>query len=394
MGSTVIMPSSGQTSGESLVTYWYKKAGDAVRRGEALFSIETDKATMDVESAAEGVLLAIYHGADEVVAEGEPMAYIGAAGELPPGAAQAEPVQSGPAQAVTTAAANAVSEASSVVGSAALASPAARRLARENGLSIVEVAGKSCGGPVKKADVMKALECSVESGDGEISWSEASAMRKAIARRMTESAFGAPQYIVSIDVDMGNAIALRENLNEHLKSAGIRVSYHDIIMKCACAAVEKHPIVNASYIDDKIRTCRHVHFGLAVGLENGLVVPVIRNADTKGIAQIAAENALHIEKARSGELKQEDMTGGTITLTNLGMYGVTSFTAILNRPESCILATGGIIEKPVVKDGSLAVGRVMNVTATFDHRLIDGATGAALLHDLKLLLENTELLLL
>lgn len=402
MATQIIMPSGGQTTNEMMVIEWHKKVGDPVRRGDTLFSIETDKATMDVESHAEGILLEIYHGADETVSAGEPMALVGEAGEAahgetgpaPAAPADAEPEPAPAARPPEPAAEGAPESAAGPL----TASPAARKAAAEAGIALPRVAGETGRLPVKRADVTLALERlrvgGGADGEADADVAEASAMRRAIARRMMESAAGAPQYFVSVDVDMENAMALRARLNDRLGAGGVKAGYHDILMKCACAAIARHPLVNASYDDGRITTHRHVHFGLAVGLPGGLVVPVVRNADRKGIAALAAENARNIGKAREGRLRPDDLSGGTITLSNLGMYGVSSFTAILNRPEACILAAGGILEKPVVRGGAVVAGRVMNLTATFDHRLIDGAAGAAFLQDLKRLLEDPALLLL
>jgi pyruvate dehydrogenase E2 component (dihydrolipoamide acetyltransferase) len=420
MGTRIILPSGGQTTDESLVTYWYKKVGDAVRLGEPLFSVETDKATLDIESCAEGVLLAIYHEVDETVSTGSLMAYVGQAGEaLPddgtPLKAAAAPASAAPAQAdappetavqTQTPAAqpdapaaaneepNSVPAAATESAGPVLASPAARKLARDSGIALESIPGSQ---PLKRKDVAALLETRTAPAQDGFTWLDMSASRRTIAQRMTQSLAAAPQFQVSIDVDMESAIALRAELNKHLADEGCRdykVSYNDILMKCACAAMQKHPKINSSIEDGRIKLWNAVHFGLAVGLDDGLLVPVVHNADTKTIGEIAQENANNILRARKSALRQEDMTGGTITLTNLGMFGVTHFTAILNPPESCILAVGSIEEKPVVRRGAITIGHVMSITATFDHRIIDGAYGAAFLKDLKNLLENTGLLLL
>jgi pyruvate dehydrogenase E2 component (dihydrolipoamide acetyltransferase) len=392
MGTNIIMPSAGQTTSDLLVVAWYKKAGDTVRRGDALFSIESDKATMDIESYAEGILLRVYHEAGETVKAGEAMAYIGVEGEAAPedDAGDYTPI---PVAGRQTALPEPHSQARQTVASNRItASPAARKAASESGIALGDLAKETGRLPVKRRDVFDALERR-QSG-GEAQYETASPMRKTIARRMLESTTGVPQYFVSMDVNMDAVIALRVKFNEYLKESSAKVAYHDILIKCACAAIKSHPLINASYDDGSIRRSRHVNFGLAVGLPEGLLVPVLREADQKSIARIAVENARNIERARSGSLKQEEISGGTITLSNLGMYGVDSFTAILNRPEACILAAGGILEKPVVRSGVVVSGHVMNLTATFDHRLIDGAEGASFLRDLKQLLEEPALLLL
>lgn len=386
------MPGGGQTTDESLVTYWYKKVGDEVRLGEPLFSVETDKATMDVESCAEGTLLAVYHNADESVKTGELMAFVGKSGEALPGEEIPNPeyaVAQAPKPAGPAAPQNGAS-----AGGAPVASPAARRLARDSGVNLKDIAVGDM--PVKKKDVEAALEQRGGSGTDDFTYIEPSPSRRAVAERMEKSVSEAPQFHITVEVGMEKAVALRDALNRHAIDTGVavKVSYNDILMRCACHAMEKHPMVNSSMDGGRIKAWKTVHFGLAVALENGLAVPVVRHAESKGIGELARANAENIKKAREGILRQEDITGGTITLTNLGMYGVSAFSAILNPPEACILAAGAIEEKPVVRQGALAVGRVMTVTATFDHRIIDGAYGAAFLKELKYLLENVELLLL
>jgi pyruvate dehydrogenase E2 component (dihydrolipoamide acetyltransferase) len=197
-----------------------------------------------------------------------------------------------------------------------------------------------------------------------------------------------------MEIDMTRALELRLILNEHLKNSGIKISFNDIIMKCVSKAIEAHPIINSTYNEEKIKVYKNVNFGLAVGLENGLVVPVLKNANKKSLAEIAKENSENIDKAKKNKLQTSEMTGGTITLSNLGIYGVDCFTAIINQPESCILAIGGIIEIPVVMSGEIVARNIMSITATFDHRVIDGAVGAGFLKDVKALLEKPQLLLL
>jgi pyruvate dehydrogenase E2 component (dihydrolipoamide acetyltransferase) len=197
-----------------------------------------------------------------------------------------------------------------------------------------------------------------------------------------------------MEIDMTGAMKLRQLLNEHLKNSGIKISYNDIIMKCTAKAIETHTIINSTFTEEKIKVYKNVNFGLAVGLENGLVVPVIKNVNKKTISEITKENAENIEKAKKNKLQPSEMSGGTITLSNLGMYGVDCFTAIINQPESCILAIGGIIEKPVVINGVIVPRNMMNISASFDHRVIDGAVGAGFLKDVKAFLEKPKLLLL
>ncbi|NJD02064.1 MAG: 2-oxo acid dehydrogenase subunit E2, partial [Ruminiclostridium sp.] len=278
-----------------------------------------------------------------------------------------------------------------------LASPAARKLAADSGISLKEIAGRTSGQPVKRADVEQYLAAErekVEQDSQDYYLVETSPMRKVIAARMVESISCIPYYTISVDIDMMEAILLRKLLNDHPKNNSIKVSFNDIIIKCASKAIEKYPMINSTFDREKIRVYKNVNFGLAVGIENGLVVPVVKETNGKSIPEIASLNAANIEKAKTGRLQQADMTGGTITLSNLGMYGVKCFTAIINQPESCILAVGSIEERAVAVNGQLAVKHMLTVTASFDHRVIDGTVGAAFLKEVKELLETPQLLLL
>ena len=403
MLTKIIMPSGGQTTNESLIVKWHKKVGDDIKRGEAFFDIETDKATLEVESYGEGTILAIYHNEGEYVSTGDIVAYIGAHGEkLPEDGIKAtnagerasndsddeyqqimkkkdinkkdenvpdvKPVPSHPDK--------------------LLASPAARKLAADSGISLKEIAGRTFGQPVKRADVEQYLAGEREKDAQDYYLIDASPMRKIIAVRMVESISVAPHFTVSVDIDMTEAISLRQFLNEHLKNDGVKVSFNDIIIKCASKAIEKYPMINSTFDREKIKVYKNVNFGLAVGIENGLVVPVVKETNRKSIPEIALLNKANIEKAKAGRLQQSDMTGGTITLSNLGMYGVKCFTAIINQPESCILAIGSIEERAVAVNGQLAVKHMLTVTASFDHRVIDGTVGAAFLKEMKELLEK------
>jgi pyruvate dehydrogenase E2 component (dihydrolipoamide acetyltransferase) len=421
MLTKIVMPSGGQTTNESKIVKWHKKTGDAVKKGDVLFEIETDKAVMEIESYAEGTLLGIKFHEGEYAATGEIVAYIGDMGEKLPadfeapvpaegneyqpivnevaavkaGAQEPEQAVQTPEQAakIPEPAAQEPEPAKVYDASRTLASPAARFLARQENIDINEVGKSLPDRIIKRADVEGFIRGGVQEPEEEYYFVSMSPMRKTIARRMTESVLVAPHFTVSMEVDMTRAIELRQELNAYLKDRGIKVSYNDLIMKCAAKAVGRYPVINSTYQEDGIKVYKHVNFGLAVSLENGLVVPVVKYVDRKSIAEIAKENSENIEKARGGKLQDSQMTGGTITLSNLGMFGVDSFTAIINQPESCILAVGSIIEKPVVLNGSIVARPIMSITASFDHRVIDGATGAAFLREVKVLLEKPELLL-
>lgn len=392
MLSKIIMPSGGQTTDESMIVKWYKKIGDQVKKGDVIFEIETDKAVMEIESFAEGTLLEVKYPEGEYAATGETVAIIGEADEkLPSDFAISSVKEDDEYQPIVKKEIEIKQEEKPV-----LASPFARQLARNMKLDINEIVKSTSIQPVKKIDVENYIKKNnkLEQELEDFYLIKTTPMRKIIAKRMLESISTIPHYNVSMEVDMNRAIEVRQLLNDHVKSSGLKISFNDIIIKCVSKAIEMHPIINSTYGEDEIKVYKNVNFGLAVGLENGLVVPVLRNANQKSIRVIAEENLENIGKAKKNQLQPSDMTGGTITLSNLGMYGVNCFTAIINQPESCILAIGSIIEKPVVLKGEIVPRHRMNITATYDHRVIDGAVGADFLKDVKALLEKPELLLL
>lgn len=281
-----------------------------------------------------------------------------------------------------------------------LASPAARLIAKQEKIEINTVSKAFPGQIVKRADVESYIKKNIAKAEVEKSYNsedfhyvETTSMRKTIARRMAESVSTAPVFYVTVEVDMTNAIKLRVELNDYLKVSEVKVSFNDIIMKCASKAIEKFPLINSTYGEDRIKVYNNVNFGLAVGLDKGLLVPVVRGINRKSLSEIARENAENIVRAKNGKLKTEQMSGATITLSNLGMFGVECFTAIISQPESCILAVGSIIEKPVIMDGAVVPRHMMSITATFDHRVIDGNAGAEFLREVRTLLEKPQLLL-
>jgi pyruvate dehydrogenase E2 component (dihydrolipoamide acetyltransferase) len=209
---------------------------------------------------------------------------------------------------------------------------------------------------------------------------------------MVESVSISPHYTESIDVDMSEVISLRQKLNESMTDKDIKVTYNDILMKIIAKAIELFPLINSSYQEEKIKIFKDINIGLAIGLENGLIVPVVKQVNKKSVSEVAVVNAGNVSKAKDNKLLESDIKGGTITLSNLGMYGINNFTAVINQPESCILAVGAIIEKPVVKDHQLVIREMMNITGSFDHRVIDGTLGAAFLKRVKELVENPQLL--
>lgn len=390
------MPASGQTAAESLIVRWNVVEGDEIKRGDVLFEIETDKATMKVESFAQGTLLKIVSAAGEKVEAGKVVAYIGKPGEKVGGVQpehgeartgceedEYQPIMKKEQPAKPIREKQAEQPGKQEAGNDVVqASPAARKLAKETNRDIAALY-KRLGRPVKAADVQNETQ-----QDAGYDVEAPSAMRKVIARRMLESTTQAPQFTVSINPDMTEMIALRAQLNDVLAEDS-RVSFNDLLAKCVCMAVKKVPYINAQYVsDEEIRLYRHVNIGIAAALPDGLVVPVVKNADTLTLAGLARQSAKLVGEAKNGRLQAADMQGGTITISNLGMYGIDNFTALVNRPESAILAVGGIIDTPVGRNGSVKLRPLMNITASFDHRMIDGGVGALFMAELKRLVEH------
>ncbi len=422
MAEIVKMPKLSDTMKEGVVAEWHKKVGDEVESGDLLAEIETDKATMEFESFQDGYLL--YIGVekggtapvDSVLcilgekgedykellkeAEAEAPAKEEKKEEAPEPVPAAAPVAT-PAPAPKAAAPAAPSTAPKSAAPApptgnerVVASPLAKKLAEKLGLQLNRIPGSGEGGRVVKRDVENfkmagatGIPAMTQEKFTEVGVSQ---MRKVIASRLAESKFSAPHFYLSLSIDMTNAIQARKAINDQ---GFFRVSFNDMVVKAAAMALRKHPAVNSSWLEDRIRYNEHVHVGVAVAVEDGLLVPVVRFADGKSFAGIGEEVRDYAVKAKSKKLQPEDWEGNTFTISNLGMFGIESFTAIINPPDACILAVGGINEVPVVKDGAIVPGNVMKVTLSCDHRVVDGATGAAFLQDFKNLLENPVLML-
>lgn len=402
---SILMPPGGQTTDESQIVEWHRREGDKVERGDILFEIETDKATLEVQSYCSGYLRKILCREWEKAAAGAVVAYIGEREECLPGEEKTltadvdteERIEEEYQPIIKGESAKKCEEQQTESGTAEvyektkiLASPRARYTAKENGLKISEIPSKT--DIVKEADVLNYLNCP-KSVQSEYETIPLSNMRKVIARRMCESMYTAPHYTVSMDIDMEECIRLRRQLNQYMEE-DVKITFNDLIVKCAAKAIEKYPMINSVYGEHELKVYKNVNAGLAVGVENGLVVPVVRSVNLKPLGQIARENRENVIKAQTGRLTTEEMTGGTITISNLGMYGAKSFTAVINQPESCILAVGSINEIPVCINREIVIRNRMTVTASFDHRVIDGVLGASFLKEVKLLLENPALLLL
>ena len=413
------MPKLSDTMTEGVVAAWHKKVGDPVKSGEVLAEIETDKATMEFESFVDGVLLHIGVPKGKTAAVDSLLAILGKKGEDVTqliaefeSAAPAAPESPAPAPAAAPSPApepvRAAPEAPAPVVKAApapvpvfsngtsgrvKASPLARRLAEEKGIDIGHVRGSGDEGRVTKRDIEN------YSGGGMMSAPQVehfeevavSQMRKTIARRLAESKFSAPHFYLTLEIDMSRAIQVREAINAQLKPE--KISFNDLVIKAVAVALKQHPKVNSSWLGDRIRYNSHVHIGVAVAVDEGLLVPVVRFADTKPLRMIGNEVRVFAQKAKDKKLQPQDWEGNTFTISNLGMFGIDEFTAIINPPDACILAIGGIAEKPVVRNGAIVPGHIMKVTLSCDHRVVDGASGAAFLNTFKGLLEEPALLL-
>jgi pyruvate dehydrogenase E2 component (dihydrolipoamide acetyltransferase) len=413
MAEIIYMPKLSDTMTEGVVAEWTKKVGDKVASGEVLAEIETDKATMEFESFYDGVLLHIGVEKGQTAPVNSVLAVIGQAGEdistllAGTSAPAAAPVKEEPKPAATAptpvpvaapVAPAAVTPAPAPVASSngngrVIASPLAKKIAEEKGIDIAAVAGTGEAGRIVKRDVdhyvpyTPAQRSFTAAPAGEESFTDEniSQMRKTIARRLAESKFTAPHFYLTLDIDMDNAMKARKSLNA---MEGVKVSFNDMVIKAVAMALKQHPTVNSSWLGDVIRRNHHVHIGVAVAVDEGLLVPVVRFADSKGLTQIGAEVKDYAQKAKDKKLQPSDWEGNTFTISNLGMFGIESFTAIVNPPDSCILAVGGIKEVPVVKNGSVVPGNVMKVTLSCDHRVVDGASGAAFLQTFKNYMEN------
>ena len=413
----VPMPKMSDTMVEGVIAAWHKKVGDPVKRGELLAEIETDKATMEYESYHSGTLLYIGAEAKQAVAINGVLAIIGEAGadwqtllkayQAKGGqpAVNAAAPASAPAASTSQSPAPVVSAAPSADSNGRLkASPLARKMAKDLGYDLSSIKGTGDHGRITRQDVEQykpspsapapaaapakaSAPVVLPAVVGKESFEEipVSQMRKTIARRLAESKFTAPHFYLTMEINMDNAVVARQRINE---VAPVKVSFNDIVIRAVASALRQHPDVNVSWLGDKIRKNHHVHIGVAVAVKDGLVVPVVRFADNKSLSHIAAEVKDLAQRAADKKLQPADWEGSTFTISNLGMFGIEEFTAIINPPDACILAVGGIKETPVVKNGQIVPGNVMKVTLSCDHRAVDGAIGAAFLKTLKGLLEE------
>lgn len=399
--SIITMPRLSDTMEEGTVASWLKKEGDTIEEGDILAEIETDKATMEFESFYSGTLLKIGIPEGGTANVDALLAIIGPAGTdvsnismAPKASAPEAPKPEAPTPTPEPAKKAETASAPMVVASTngrIFASPLAKRLAEEKGISLASVRGSGENGRIIKRDIENfqpsAAGVAAYVPVGEETFEEVanSQMRKTIAKRLGESKFTAPHYYLTIELDMDNAIASRAAINS---APDVKISFNDMIVKACAMALRKHPQVNSQWADKVTRIAKHIHIGVAVAVDDGLVVPVLKFADGMTFSQIGASVKELAGKARDKKLTPDEMQGSTFTVSNLGMFGIKEFTSIINQPNSAILSVGAIVEKPVVKNGAIAIGNTMTVTLACDHRTVDGATGAKFLQTLKQYIEN------
>jgi pyruvate dehydrogenase E2 component (dihydrolipoamide acetyltransferase) len=405
MAVDVSLPRLGQGMEAGTIVRWLKSEGDQVEKGEPLYELDTDKVTQEVEAEASGVLLKILAGEGEEIEVGKRIAVIGEQGEDVEAEAEAEVDEDGQEEGSPGAAREEerergrraaaeeppVAEAQpSRVDGRVKASPLARRIARERGIELTNLTGTGPEGRIVAEDIERAAATPAHATVGaaplEAEVVPLTSIRRTIARRLTK-AWEAPAFQISMSADMTRAQALRERLRDE------KVTVTDVLTKLSAIALLRHRELNAQFADDELRIFPSANIGLAVATERGLIVPVLREVERKSLVQLAAERGQVVERARTAKLTQEDLEEGTFTISNLGMYGVEIFTAVLNPPQAAILAVGAIQEKPVVEDGELVVRPMMAMTLTCDHRAVDGSNASEFLRELKLLLEEPGLAL-
>jgi pyruvate dehydrogenase E2 component (dihydrolipoamide acetyltransferase) len=422
MSEELTMPRLSDTMEQGTIGRWLKREGESFHEGDVIAEIETDKATMDFQAYEDGTMLRILVGDGETAALGAPIAIIGAEGEEVPADApaaasangggrdsgSAEPAPAAEPEAKGEAPVATATEEAPSDGGGLRASPIARRMADAGGLDLRTLAGKGTGpdGRIVKADVERALAGGARPaaapatpraappppGEGD-EVRELTPMLKAVARRMAEAKATVPHFYVSSEIDMTRALELRAELNAALADSGEKVSVNDLIVRACAQALVQHPQAHRSYVDGHHVYHAHVHAGIAVALDDGLIVPVLRDADTKGVRQLAVETRDLVTRARAGKLRQSEIEGGTFTVSNMGMFDVAAFSAIINPPESTILAVSSTLERAVVHDGAVVPRKMMSVTLSCDHRACSGADGARLLQTIKRHLEAPTLLL-
>lgn len=422
MVTKVHMEALSPTMEEGQLVQWLKAEGDSIASGDVLAEIETDKATMELVARGEGILRKIFLDAGGTAAVGAVIGVIapededisgiegvsGGGGDPPasaePAAEVAPPAEPGPAATAAPVVPASAPVAAIAAGGRVKASPLARRLAEEMGVDLSLVVGSGPGGRVVKRDIEAAKAAGVSApapaaptwtpDEDEFEDVQTSQMRKTIAKRLITSIGPVPTFYLTVDIDMGRVIEARKSINAMLEQDGIKVSINDIVLKAVAGALRQHPNCNAQWHDGFIRRFNSVHIGVAVAVDDGLITPVVKNAHLKGITQIGAEVRELAGRARDKKLLPDEYTGATFSVSNLGMFGIHEFTAIINPPEAGILAVGGIEQTPVVVDGEVVVRPRMRITMSCDHRVIDGAQGSRFLQTLSGMLEEPTAILL
>ncbi len=404
----IVMPKLGLTMTEGLIVEWKLKTGDLVRKGDILFILETEKVTHEVEAAEDGVLAKIVIPENETVPVGAVVAYLGLAGEDPAlldmGAPTPESAPSGAGSAV----AEPVSDSNLSVprpeakaaqsGGRPSSTPLAKKMAREYGIDLATLAGTGMRGRIIAADVTQAYEsinrtepraavpCGPAEGDKLV---PLTGMRRAIAKQMLASKVHTAQTYMTLTVDATNIMACREDLLSYIQDkCNLRVSITDLLMKITAAAILEHPVINTRWTDEGILYLQEVHMGMAMALDQGLIVPVIRDINAKTFSQVAGDRLELIRKGRENSFLPDDISGSTFTLSSMGMFGIEEFTSNINLPESAILAVGAIIDKPVARDGQVVIRPMMKMTLSYDHRIIDGAEAGKFMRTLRSFVEN------
>ena len=433
MAAEIVMPRLSDSMEEGTILKWMKSVGDEVALGEELVEIETDKANMTYESDTAGTLVEIVADEGDTLPIGEVIARVGESGEAPAGggakdrAEKAEAGDGGPPE--ETAAATATQEAPAE-GAAAeqaqsapapsptpervaegdgrvKASPLARRIAKDKGLDLAAITGSGPGGRIVKADVEKAAEAGAapaapaaavpietgarerpETAKGEVSVEDLTKLQQTVARRMAESKATAPHFYLSAEVDMSRAVEARARIKAAAAEGEIVPSFNDMVVKACAIALREHPRANGAYRDGRVEQYSRINVGVAVAAQDALIVPTVFDADRKGLAEIAAETRALAQRVREGQITPPELSGGTFTVSNLGMYGITNFSAVINPPQAAILAVGSIAERPVVRDGEITTAHLMPLNLACDHRILYGADGAQLLARIRALLEE------
>jgi pyruvate dehydrogenase E2 component (dihydrolipoamide acetyltransferase) len=402
MAELITLPKMSDTMTEGVIVRWNVKVGDTVKSGDILAEVETDKATMDMEVYAKGTVLQLLVEEGNAIPVDGPVAIVGTPGEDFQAllAGNSTPKPAAPAaeaptvSSTTTTSSPAVNQTSATNDERLKASPLAKKIAAEKGIDLNAVVGSGENGRIVKKDIDHASSTSEVTNVaisyaplGEESFTEVnvSQMRKTIAARLSESKFTAPHFYLTVEINMDKAVAAREQMNQ---ISEVKISINDLVVKACAIALKKHPNINSSWLGTKIRYNNHVHIGVAMAVEEGLLVPVVRFADQKGLGQISTEIKAYGKKAKEKKLQPQDWAGNTFTISNLGMYGIDEFTAIVNPPDACILAVGTVKDSVGVVNGEIKAIKTMKVTLSCDHRVVDGTMGAGFLKTVREFLEE------